>query len=109
MKLSYFKPSDFELKSFLGKSIQEQFCDQANAKLEREAVKLYIYKDKETKQYVGSETKISTDTHTAYLINIQPIKECEHKPMPNTIADLNNIKCSRCGIDLEPTGWRIKE
>lgn len=103
MKLSYFKPSDFDFPD-LTYSAVVKIAEIANAKLEREAVKVYG-------NYANSFSvnAYDGDTTTALVINIQPIKECEHKPMPNTIADLNNIKCSRCGIDLEPTGWRAKK
>lgn len=108
MKLSYFKPSEFTFEFKQGISFIEQFCDQANAKLEREAVKVYL--DKEDNGWHCHENTNSGKTHTAFLINIQPIKECEHKEVNKNHKHVGGYYCANpdCNKQLEPTGWRVK-
>lgn len=116
MKLEFFKPSDFELSNFERKSIKEQFCEQANAKLERDAVKVKgcrITKKGLENWAFDSNYDDETTTHTAFLFNIQPIKECEHEKEPIKTyfitGEFGGFKCQDCNKQLEPTGWRIKE
>lgn len=66
--------------------------------------------------------KMGTDTHEAFLVCISEIeKKCiEHIPKveskqvipsgsPEAMLMLGcRIVCAECGIELEPTGWRVR-
>ena len=109
MKLTYFKPSDFiltteELES--PKATNIILSERINAKLEADAVRVYLIVDKFGNRRIG-QIQDNLDTHTAYLFNIQPIKQCEHK---NVSFELRKLPlCLDCNKSVEPTGWRIKE
>lgn len=73
-------------------------------------------------QYDWAKNQISSDTHKALLICIEPIKpKCEkHEPLflGNEMRyDFNNQKfgvifstdCKHCGQQIEPAGWKEKE
>lgn len=50
-------------------------------------------------------------THKALLIQVEPIKECEHKPYLDydAINEHSFYICSVCEKELIPTGFKIKE
>lgn len=114
MKPEFFKPSDFNISSDVCISFDKQAANFANAKLEREAVKVYTNGN----QSCFTLRKEIADDHQAFVINIQPIKECEHKKVerigyeycPITGKTQFDIyECQDCNKQLEPTGWRVKE
>lgn len=68
----FFKPDDFAV--FLYKEVA---ADIANDKLEREAKVVYSLGEPNWRWYTTRNDN-SIDTHTALLINIEPIVKCTH-------------------------------
>lgn len=80
-KVEFFKPEDFyQIDDNRGVTHQfaEIIADRANAKLERECVRVYGHVPAPgMPQGFSVKTEIPP-THTALLINIQPIEKCKH-------------------------------
>ena len=52
---------------------------------------------------------MGTTTHQAYLVDVHPIKKCEHSGTPEHVYDTSNAddyyQCSNCNVKVQPTGW----
>lgn len=123
-----FKPEDFE-KSFLEyytiRGIQKAITvDDAvriaqnilNQALKHHAVEVFGYELSKdgTHRNWGTE-RDDYDTHKALLICLEPIKECEHKFVISILENEGQVphhtgyRCNDCGVELFPTGFKVKE
>lgn len=101
-----FKPEDF---SYTENEISNRISDLAqqvlNKFIEENGVKVYGIElsgeHKTMKTY-----KQRSDTHSAILLNIQPLKQCEHKEAVYVEdQDKTWFKCRDCGKPVKAKGW----
>lgn len=122
MKKLVFDPDDFAMSKLQNSSRSaiaaraQGLHDQFVADLMKEAKVVYGSLPKgNVPGWYGIE---SVDcTHKALLINIEPLKPCEHEPHMTSISGFFNDdprpaqydwKCSKCGVEIQPTGWKTK-
>lgn len=112
--MKFFKPED--AVSIGGTTGMYISIDEANAKLEREGVRVYgMFEDNRVTGTFG-QVLSGHDTHQALLINIEEIakEECDHCPKPYRkhgfhAAGCEVTKeiwiCDKCGVPLK---WEVK-
>ena len=113
VQTQFFKPDDFDFQKdpltyfVITAKFLADFC---NDKLEAEALRVYGWIDSQT--WSGRHTD---NTHTALLIDIQPLKKepCEHEPMllsecHSEMPPLTIYNCRHCGAKLKAK-WEAAE
>lgn len=116
-RLNIFKPSDFE-RTVMATSLSELRADLNKFEASDRANKILNEWLKENSVRVTGQKNISngmtysttfqkSDTHTALLICIEPIKKCEHKEAVYVESHPNKtwFECRDCGKALKPKGW----
>lgn len=122
VEMKFFKPEDFEkvrTSPFSGDELLPLLsAELANAKLEREGVRVYGQKDDEEGcgWTMDEESGHPWATHHALLIGIEelPKKECEHEgyeaktEFSNGVITSRVFACKHCGVKLKPK-WVVAE
>lgn len=113
--MSTFKPEDFSLEPYNGKTIIEQFTIQANLKLQKlidEAPNVVVKLKNidggisKTKYWCATQIQNNDETHTAKLMFIEEIvKDCKHQP---TGLDIHYSYCKHCGVELKSKWEEVK-
>jgi hypothetical protein len=118
----FFKPEDF-LRVVMGKNMDANIAAAANAKLEREGkavtgfyVDLNKGKFPEEEHWLYTDKTKPRDTHTALLINIEPIAACTHPKEKVTYTPYSHQNtndhddwayiCS-CGARVTPSNFEV--
>lgn len=107
----FFKPAEFadydKWDDNYGNAL-ESIAAIANEKLEK-ALGPVVYGTGDGPLDWNARSAGSLDTHTARLFNITEIKkECNHDDCAIWFyknAERVGYKCSKCDIELKPTGW----
>lgn len=75
-----------------------------NQFIEENGVKVYA-RGNNYNAYAWTNHQLTEDTHSAILIDIQPLKQCEHKEA--IFDNLNGtwFKCRNCGKPVKAKGW----
>lgn len=99
--MKFFKPEDFLpgndfYKITWDDVVRKQLADRANAKLEREGKVVFGIPGAD----LWEEALYSSSTHTAVLINIEPIEKCTH-PAEKVVQTTIDFQCP-CGAKLKP-------
>lgn len=115
-KLELFNKEMLEMLFNLGYLTSKQsneLIEIANSKLNDYIQTLpKVYLDKEENGWHGSEESSVSKTHTAYLIAMEPIKECPHKEaimVEQLDKDETWFECDECGKRLVPLTWKVDE
>lgn len=111
MKVNFFKPEDFADGR---PDWSPHAAAMANAKLEREGLRVYLHKSTVTDGWIWHvlHKNFGYSSHTAILINIEelPKKPCEHEPARFSTSmrftsDFKNVEtsylCKHCGVSLK--------
>ena len=115
--MNFFKPEDFEYNSVNcgdRKIINIEYAaNDANAKLEREAIKAWIHKNESGEilnitSVEGYRTELYA--HKALLINIEPIEKCKHPAekvrwQPGLLMTWNYY--CECGATVRPKEFEV--
>lgn len=107
--MKFFKPEDFLDLDSKAHWLSD-ISDIANAKLEREGVRVY---GDDTQLYSWTSQKLPKDTHQALLVGIEELPKKEHVHSPDLLKmfneySLQNSICHRCGVKLKAK-WEIAE
>jgi hypothetical protein len=82
--VKFFIPSDFEIPgippSWLGKSSAEISSIIANAKLERDGMKITLEHGYTMGPKGGLQEPIILGKHVAHIVYMEPIEKCSHPP-----------------------------
>jgi len=94
----FYTPDDFDYPELRNRI---KASEAANAKLSSQTV---VY----GKEHIWT-TKNHLDVKKAYLVDVQEIKDCEHKrPMRDVHNKTEDVwTCGMCGYSIKPTGWEV--
>lgn len=111
-----FENKDFDLDSYPEESRYEggmspdRQCRRAQAVFDKWLRKHeVVYFTRRDDVIAVSTKKYDTDKHQAYLVDIKPIKECEHSKVyivPQTGLYEPDFKCVDCDRVVKSTGWK---
>lgn len=103
-----FNREDFRSVSY-GPKTQEQLAEIAQSILNEALDKATVVysNNRKGKDFLWCKHKLTNDTHKALLIQVEPIKECEH--IRKDLTDDMKFWCRDCGKELIPTGFKVKE
>jgi hypothetical protein len=108
----FFEAKDFEkciLVSDFSHNPYKKFAIMCNERLEREGVRVFGVVPPGEEKLFWFQNNSEPDTHTAILINIQPIekKECEHGEVNREHGQIV-YRCGFCKERVRPrNGWEV--
>lgn len=104
-----FKPDKFLGVLISAEAVSKQAQSILNEALDKATV---VYSNnRKGKDFLWCKHKLTNDTHKALLIQVEPLKQCEHE----AYADYDETNehyfyvCALCKKELIPTGFKVRE